>query len=325
MPDDRINPSELKTALSRQNMTQQQLADRLGCTKDTVSRWMRGKNRRVRSHLRPRLEEALKVSFETLARPSEEAYPGRHDGISPERAEMRFSLRLETRAALRLVALRYNLPAAVVMDFAPLLFLLAAERSLLTRKARLEELRAGIKELALRAASTKHSRLADLDWGHGDDGEFFLDEEEESIAARDVFGRNVSWATDSYMFVDPLVNFLEEEAKQLPDEAVTDIALGYEPLGIHYEIAEDTLRECTGLQEGNPALHYLLAGDTDLDECLRIKRTRDDEGYRQWLREELDRIAREPNPYREFKERQERIRRALDAKEMPRNSDLEDR
>ena len=320
MRTDDINPAELRKALRRQHLTQQALADEIGCTKDTVNRWMRGKTRRVRSHLRPRLEEALNVPFETLTRPPESVDPGWHDETSRKPVEMRFSLRSEIRAALRLVALRYGITPTTVMELAPLLFLLAAERSLLTYKKELEEIRAKYKEGdQLRNAMFDRLVSPDQSNTHFD---FGLEQLEEAIATRDIFGRKLQLLTTSYLKpVDPLATFLDDEAKQLPNGAVTKIvALRYEPFQIYYEIAEDTLRERTGLQEGDPALTCLLAGDIDLDECLRIKRTRDDEGYRQWLREELDRIAQEPDSYRDFKKNYWQM---LEAEECQRKSELE--
>lgn len=321
MRTDDINPAELRKALQRQHLTQQALADKIGCTKDTVNRWMRGKTRRVRSHLRPRLEEALNVPFETLTRPPEGVDPGWHDEMSPKMVEMRFSLRPEIRAALRLVALRYGIPPTTVMELAPLLFLLAAERSLLTYKKELEEIRAKYKE-GDRLRNAMFDRLVSPDRSTTS-FDFDLEQLEEAIATRDIFGRKLLFLTTSYLkSVDPLATFLDDEAKQLPNGAVTKIvALRYEPFQIYYEIAEDTLRERTGLQEGDPALTCLLAGDIDLDECLRIKRTRDDEGYRQWLREELDRIAQEPDSYRDFKKNYWQM---LEAEECQRKSELED-
>lgn len=294
MSDTNIVPDRLKAALKRHHMTQQQLADKIGCTKDTVSRWMRGKNRRVRSHLRQRLEEALHMSFGQLTE-SAASDP------SPERVEMRFSLRRATRNALRLVADRYNIPQALVVDYAPLLFLLAAERSLVARGKQLDEVRARIEEMNGKAESLQHVR-----WGGGEEGAFVLAEEEKSIAARDIFGRNLDLdaRVEDYMRWDPLLNFLEEEAKRVPDEAVTDMNLGYEALGIGYEIAADTLRECTGLSEGDGsteddrALGLLSEGWIDLNECLRIKRKEDEKGYRLWLRKELERIDREDREFR---------------------------
>ena len=289
MTDTEIVPNKLRATLKRHHMTQQQLADKIGCTKDTVSRWMRGKNRRVRSHLRLRLEEVLRMPFDQLTESTPPVPP-------PERVEMRFSLRRETRNALRLVADRYNIPQALVVDYAPLLFLLAAERSLVTRRKQLDDVRSGIEEINRKAECLPHIR-----WGGGEEGAFALAEEEKSIAARDIFGRslNLDAMAEDYMRWDPLLNFLEEEAKQVPDEAVTDMNLGDESLGIRYEIAADTLRECTDLSEGeglteeNQVLWRLSEGRIDLNECLRIKRKKDEKGYRLWLRKELDRIEQE--------------------------------
>ncbi len=50
MPDitDKLNRETLKAIRGRRGLTQQQLADAIKCTKDTVSRWERGISSRVR-------------------------------------------------------------------------------------------------------------------------------------------------------------------------------------------------------------------------------------------------------------------------------------
>ena len=69
-----INPKALKAIRKQRRMTQQQLADAIrakfkGCTKDTVSRWERGKSLRVRGHLREGLCDVLRVEWEQLTEP----------------------------------------------------------------------------------------------------------------------------------------------------------------------------------------------------------------------------------------------------------------
>ena len=64
-----IHPEALKAARKRQGLSQEQLADAVNCTKDTISRWERGASRRVRSHLRGPLCQALGVRWEKLTTP----------------------------------------------------------------------------------------------------------------------------------------------------------------------------------------------------------------------------------------------------------------
>ena len=64
-----------------------------------------------------------------------------------------------------------------------------------------------------------------------------------------------------------------------------------------YQIADDTLRECTGISEDDEhdqnLLYYIRYGVIDFAECLRIKRDRDEADYRQWLSDELTRAEEE--------------------------------
>ena len=66
-------PEALKAARKRANgkrgFTQAQLAEEIGCSKDTVSRWERGETSRVRAHLREPLCEVLGVDWDTLTTP----------------------------------------------------------------------------------------------------------------------------------------------------------------------------------------------------------------------------------------------------------------
>lgn len=90
---------------------------------------------------------------------------------------------------------------------------------------------------------------------------------------------------------NPFVNFIRDLAKAFPKGAVDSVE-SYEGEGIdNYWIAGDTLRECTGIFEKDDQSEELLGhiwnGYIDLATCLRVKRDRDEAGYRQWLVDEL--------------------------------------
>ncbi len=118
-------------------MTRIRLAEKVECTKDTVSRWERGTTRRIRARLREKLCKVLAVGWQSLIEP-----PRQHK--EPEKlpgyVHMRFRVAKKVQTAFRLVTMRYSVTPHDVMTLAPLLFLIVAEGSLLERKRRLNEL-----------------------------------------------------------------------------------------------------------------------------------------------------------------------------------------
>ena len=286
---DTLCPAALRAARKRANgkrgFTQGQLAERIGCSKDTVSRWERGKSHRVRTHLREPLCKALGVEWDTLTTPpGPEAVP-RPFGLT----RMQRWVSRHVPSALRLVAERYGIRPNDVLDIAPLLFLIVAERSLLERRRRLDEIYA-TQEEADRRVTEKSAHLGGVIVARRDIAEEMLEEEEKSLRERDIFGRLIEYAFRGDDDKGPFVHFVDGLAEGLPQGAVTEIdSYGGDTI-LSYQIAEDTLRECTGLsgdEEEAEILEYIQSGEVDLGECLRARRERDEADYRQWLRDSL--------------------------------------
>ena len=294
-----IHPGALKAARKRQGISQQQLADALKCTKDTVSRWERGAVRRVRPHLRKRLRDTLHVSWEKLTTPPEQT-AGKQDEIHDHKW-IKWAARTETRTALQLVALRYNVKVNEVLELAPLLFLIAAERSLLERRQKLEKIYAIYTEMqdkVMNYAGHLGGILAAPN-GSADDQ---VNEEEKSLAEGDVFGRLIQYEYWTEGDEGPFVHFIRDLAKGIPEDALASIdSFGGDMIG-SYQIADSTLRECTGISEnderGEKLLDCIRQGSIDLTECRRAKRERDEADYRQWLLEELKRVNEENQRFR---------------------------
>lgn len=68
-----INAEALKAWRKKRGWTQKQLAERLKCSPDQVSRWERGKSQNVHSHLREALIKAFGVEWEELTIPPKDS------------------------------------------------------------------------------------------------------------------------------------------------------------------------------------------------------------------------------------------------------------
>ena len=294
-----IHPAALRAARKRQRMTQQQLADAVRCTKDTVSRWERGKSRRVRSHLRDPLCEALRVRWEILTSPPET--DGHGDTAPAGDTPLKESVGKDVRNALLLVAERYNVRPREVLELAPLLFLIVAERSLLERRRRLREIYTAISDAEERLL--EHcAHLGGIVSARSTSADRQVEEEEKSIDQRDIFGRLIRYEIPAKNHVGPFVRYLRNLASGLPEDAIPFIDSFDGDTIDSYRLADDTLRECTGILEDEGRAYELLqrirCGDIDLGECLRVRRARDEAGYREWLSDEMARVeAEDTNPF----------------------------
>ena len=289
MENDALNPAALKAARKRANgkrgFTQEQLAERVGCGKDTVSRWERGESRRVRAHLREPLCKALGVEWEALITP-----PGPPETPRPfSLTRMQRWVSRHVPPALLLVANRYGIRPSDVLDIAPLLFLIVAERSLLERRRRLDEIYA-MQEEADRRITERSAHLGGVIVARRDIAEEKLEQEEKSLRGRDIFGHLIEYEFRGDDDEGPFVHFVRGLAEGLPRDAVISIESYGGDTIINYRVADDTLRELTGVAEdegGVGILDYIRSGQIDLGECLSERRKRDDAGYRQWLQDAL--------------------------------------
>ena len=279
---DAINPHSLKATRKRRNLTQEKLADAIGCTKDTVSRWERGASLNLRSRLREQLCKALRVEWKTLTQPPEQNNIPRGDTM------VRVSVERKTRASLQILAERYSIDQSEILELAPLLFVIAAEQSLAEREERLDAIDAAMEAAAEKVAKERAHLpvVAFLNM----DSEEQLQEEEKSIKNKDVFGRTIQYNTpwmSKEEHVGPFVRFVQNLAKDLPKAAVSDIDTFDGDMVEFYKIAEDTLRSSIGISEEDEIdeslLHYIRIGWIDFDECLRVKRNEDETTYRKWL------------------------------------------
>ena len=287
MPDstDTINPQALRAARKRHGLSQQQLAEAIGCTKDTVSRWERGASSTVRSHLRKPLSDVLRVKWEDLTKPADQT----SDVFTSLNPTVRVSIAEHARASLQLVAARYAVRPQDVLDIAPLLFVIIAERSLLVRRHQFQEMRVVLEEAGNRLGNSHVDLGGDFCTAGGELVDELLSSEEDSLNKRDVFGRNIP--SGHLKDAGPFVHFVRNLAKDLPEDAVVSIDSIHGEMIHRYRIADDTLRDRTGISEedehGEELLDHIHSGLIDVAECLRVKRDSDEARYHQWLSDEL--------------------------------------
>ncbi|MYB38662.1 MAG: helix-turn-helix transcriptional regulator [Gammaproteobacteria bacterium] len=273
-----LDPQALKAARQRRGMTQEQLAQRIECTKDTVSRWERGVAK-VRPRFRNRLCDALSVAWSKLSKAPAESDEARDRLFG--RVPIRASIRTHGRTALKLVALRYGIPEHQVLELAPLLFFVLAERSLMARSQRLSEIESAFEELDANVSKSL-AHLGPVVMARSISADDALTNEEKSVRQRDVFGHLIDWPAQDE---GPFVYFIRELTEDLPD--------GLEKLESYdgttvddYRFAGENLRQLVG--EGTNAtpdelVEQIWRGDLDLGECIGKKARLSEEDYHHWL------------------------------------------
>ena len=235
---DDIDPDALKAARERRGLTQAQLADALGCGKETVSRWERGRSRRLHPRRRESLCAALGVGWRALA----DAGPDAPDDISGD----------DVDTAFRRAAERYGIGVRDVMQAAPLLFVVAAERSLAERRRQLDAARAELDRTG--------RALADDAPCLGRAVAEAVRKEEKSIAENDIFGRLVRPEGDAEDDRGPFARFLRDLAGDLPESAARDFVPAAEkgdepPATWDEDRVRRRLLSCIAARAGPPPPH----------------------------------------------------------------------
>jgi len=135
----KINGSVLRELREGQNLTLEALSEKSGVDESTIHRLETGarKGDRCRRHTVDGICRALNVTPEILAGTVARTV-GRTE---PESATDQLNVRIDNgaRNALNLVSIRYGIPSARIVELAPLLFYMAAEKSLAERRLRVEE------------------------------------------------------------------------------------------------------------------------------------------------------------------------------------------
>ena len=281
-----INPEALKKARKARGLTQMGLAEKCGFSKESVSRWERGEIDNVRSLSREKLTKALGVDWEQLTR-----VPVDEDESEQLSTKVTLNVRIGAgvRNALTLVCLRYGLNVADVIELAPLLFVIIAEKSLAHRRKKLQEIleRHELDDDEDREAAP-HLRT---EFARSVMTQDALAYEEESISKRDIFGKHIqleNYYDEDEEYLNPFLNYLTNVTVGIP----VNLVLAWNSLdGIEFRIAEETLREATGIEGKTDSeeeiLNFIWPGFIDLRELLTNKKNLSPEDYQDWLQKQV--------------------------------------
>lgn len=278
-----IHPLALKKLREKRGWSQKQLADKCKFRPETVSRWERGKIGRIRSLSRERLIKVFNVSWEELTRAPDD----KETKLFPT-VQLNYGVRPEVRTALWLVCLRYGLRPADVIELAPLLFLITAEKSLAQRQENLDAIEERV-ERAMQESRDAAPHLAPAFYQRMETDDA-INDEQESINRRDVFCHGVAEPYDVEDH-DPYTTYLKTLAADLPSGLVEEIVPSY-PSGPRYAIAQDTLREVIGISGDNEDEQELLRliwdGNLKLSEIVSKKENLSREEYLHWLSDQRE-------------------------------------
>lgn len=209
-----IRPELLRELRRRQGLRLHTLAERAGISKDSVWRIENGMQPGNREETQRRLARALGVDPGVLT--GERPLP---EVVEAPRGRWTVELSQAARNAAVLAARRYRVPEALIVELAPLLFVLAAEESLGRRRAVLADLETALAKAAEAGEDMPH--LA----GIGEAAEpvrAAVAAEERSVSERDLFAQDVDADTLTALgdgggdpgVDNPLAIFLAERARR---------------------------------------------------------------------------------------------------------------
>jgi transcriptional regulator with XRE-family HTH domain len=229
-----LDPNRLKHLRGR--LSQDELAKKAGVNKQTIYR-LEKERRPIRPGTLARLSRALAVEPDVLT--GEKPLPNTGQGSSEPADDSTYYVKApldaSTRNAFSLAALRYGIPVSLIVELAPLLFVLLAEGSLKERRERIEELESAFDSIS--SLNPKFPHLPPHITYAGDADET-IQAEKASIAARDIYAdkipREIYWDNEiEYELNNPFARYLRELSASTggvanPDELSSGRFAGYE-------------------------------------------------------------------------------------------------
>lgn len=270
-----IDKARLREMREFRKLSQEQLAQRARLNKQTIYRMESGLSGRIRSSSLEALAKALGTQPDVLTGAA--SLP--HEEMSAKQERTRGLHKLKdpvdgsVRNAYTLVSIRYDVPIARIVELAPLLFFLLAEKSLQRRRDNLEKLASYIK-----SANEMYWNFAHLAAGiiPGNSCADAIADEAQSIEAKDILGHCVEDAGHIGDNENPFARYLQELAEDLSSPVKLDACSEF---SARYEICREDLLALTANDEllakllscGDILLHEMpreLLGPSKVDQRL---------------------------------------------------------
>jgi transcriptional regulator with XRE-family HTH domain len=279
----KIEGETLRYLRGIQGWTLERLAKVARINKQTIWRIENGDKIRTQDRVIRQIASALNVDIAVLT--GEIPIPKSSKEGELRAAKSQVSLRLTNshRNALNLVALRYGVKAARIIELAPFLFFCAAETSLQNRKERLEQFEQVLANAEKIGDAFRH--LPSINYFPLSDEA--IDAERESISRRDLFGEQVEL---SYLGAEskfdgkcnPFAVHLHCMASQLGEKATFEEWDG-QALP-HYRIC---IEEAAALVDGAPErAEEILSGQIGLHDIPQeFRKTEQVRERTQWVQE----------------------------------------
>jgi len=277
MPE--INPKTLRVLRERKHFTLDELSTMAKVDRGTISKIENGSRINPRPSTIRKLAEALGVEAQELA--SADIEETERSPLSPK-SQMNIRMGNDTRNALHLTAIRYDVKPSHILHLAPLLFRWAAEMSLQRRRERLAEVTKHLDALSKVEAPQHLTELVSNNW-RGDEALF---DEERSINKRDLFGlllNDDSLAEDyEESEQNPMAQFLKSISASLGDD------VDFEYWSPHWSQPGYTIgkAEALGLVGGDEgAAHQIVSGYAPLHELPKNVRDQGPDAVAHWALE----------------------------------------
>ncbi len=294
---DALNPQTLKALRKRLGWSQARLALESKISKVQISRWERGEVENIRPHSREQLTKALRVKWEALTR----APQPKDFALGPQRSEWRGSIRNSARTLLPYVQERYGISEEDIIDFAPLAFLILAERSLQARQTALAEIMQSLKAVTDEA----NRRLPYLCGAFCDhyDQDRMIETERKLLRERRVLEpHDCEENNEEYGWLmwgdSPFAWFLIEELKAL-GLSQNPIVINYqsEMAAPDYTMTMEYLADELGLDATDKADQHIVRliqnGDIDFLQAKQKKGEAIEKDYRCWLTDQQTQVDQE--------------------------------